>query len=136
MLPFEFIVDGSPVSQQTRRRSRLPQWRATVRAAAAQRWPTEDLPIERDLTVAITHFYEGAPADVDNLVKPIVDAIKGLAYVDDGQVTDLLIRRRPLRGPYVIAAVSEVLAAGLWLGREFLHIRLANPPTGGELRTI
>ncbi|MCY7322951.1 MAG: RusA family crossover junction endodeoxyribonuclease [Phormidesmis sp. CAN_BIN36] len=28
--------------------------------------------------------------DVDNIVKPIQDAIIGLAYVDDDQVTDVL----------------------------------------------
>jgi len=39
VLPFEFIVEAPPVSQQTRRRQeRLPAWRATIRAAAQQTW--------------------------------------------------------------------------------------------------
>ena len=55
--------------------------------------------MEQSITVEITHFFEGAPADVDNMVKPILDAMKGFVYADDCQVTDLVSRRRPLSGP-------------------------------------
>ena len=34
LIRFEFIVDGPPVSQQTRRRERLRAWEATVRQEA------------------------------------------------------------------------------------------------------
>jgi crossover junction endodeoxyribonuclease RusA len=97
MLPFEFVVDGPPVSQQKRRRQeRLPPWRAAVRSAAGGRWPQEVSPIEVSVSVEITHFYEGAPADVDNIIKPILDGIKGFVYADDALVTDVVSRRRPL----------------------------------------
>jgi Holliday junction resolvase RusA-like endonuclease len=33
------------------------------------------------------YIYEGTAADVDNIIKPIQDALKGLAYEDDEQVT-------------------------------------------------
>lgn len=86
-----------------------------------------------DISVTITYFYEGVPADVDNIPKPIPDAMKGLVYVDDGQITDLVTRRRPLQGPYMVEAVTRELALGLAKGREFLHIRIAEPPADGEL---
>jgi|SRR5215208_2466060 len=111
----------------------LPSWRAAVRAAAAQYWPFQDAPLAQEISVSITYFFEGAPADVDNVIKPILDAIKGLAYQDDIQITDLVSRRRPLEGPYRVESVSAVLAAGIALNREFLHVRVASPPEGGEL---
>ena len=136
MLPFEFVVEGPPVSQQTRRRRRVPAWKSVVHAGAAQRWPSEDPPVEQEITVEITHFFEGAPADVDNIAKPILDAIKGLVYVDDWQITDLVSRRRPLRGPYIADPVSAALGEGIALDKEFLHIRIVAAPAGGELRFL
>jgi hypothetical protein len=64
LLPFDFIVEGLPVSQQTRRRQdRLPPWRATVRAAARAGWGEAVPPVEERISIEITHFFEGAPAD-------------------------------------------------------------------------
>jgi crossover junction endodeoxyribonuclease RusA len=137
VLPFEFIVEGPPVSQQTRRRQdRLPPWRAGVRAAAATRWSSSIPPVDQEISVEITHFFEGAPADVDNIVKPILDALKGLVYRDDRQITDLVSRRRSLEGPYTATSVSATLAEGISLRREFLHIRVTPTPAGGELRYL
>ena len=84
----------------------------------------------------ITHFYEGAPADVDNIIKPILDSIKGFVYIDDRLVSDVVSRRRPLAGPYVADAVSPALADGIAGNREFLHIRIAEAPVGGALRFL
>ena len=39
--------------------------------------------------IAITHFYGGASMDVDNIPKPVLDALEGLVYVDDEQLTDM-----------------------------------------------
>ena len=44
----------------------------------------------------ITYFYDSVIMDVDNIVKPIQDAIIGLAYIDDDQVTDFFVRKRNL----------------------------------------
>ena len=84
----------------------------------------------------ITHFFEGAPADVDNIAKPILDALKDLIYKDDHQITDLMTRRRPLLGPYTADPVSVILAEGISLRREFLHIRVTLAPPEGELRFL
>ena len=68
MLPFEFTIEGPPVSQQTRRRDRLPPWRAAIRYAAEKRWMSGDAPVEQGVSVEITHFFVGAPGDVDNII--------------------------------------------------------------------
>lgn len=133
MLPFEFTVAGPPVSQQTRRRENLLAWRKIVCDEAGRHWPIESPPIELPICVEITHFYEGAPADVDNIAKPILDSLKGVLYTDDDQVTDLICRRRPLAGPYKIESLSSSLADAIKEEREFLHIRITSASTEGEL---
>jgi hypothetical protein len=83
----------------------------------------------------MTHFFEGAPGDVDNIPKAVLDALKGVVLADDRQVTDLVVQRRPLAGPYAITAPSPELLRGVELKREFLHVAIATPPERGELRS-
>lgn len=66
--------------------------------------------------------------DVDNIVKPIQDALIGLAYVDDTQVTDVLVRKRNLSGNFRIENMTPILAEGFSRGNEFLHIVVINSP--------
>jgi hypothetical protein len=63
-------------------------------------------------------------ADVDNLLKPVLDALKGVAWVDDTQVFELLVRRTPSRhrrlhikiwqihGPEMAAHLDAFVKAG------------------------
>lgn len=128
MLPFEFVVDGPPVSQQTRRRERLHLWKGIVRQEAERYWSSRDLPVPGYIMLKVTYFYDGIGMDVDNIVKPIQDALKGLVYFDDSQVTDMLSRKRDLSGSFVLNDVSRTLAEGLTRGSEFLHIMVERAP--------
>jgi crossover junction endodeoxyribonuclease RusA len=85
MLPFEFTVDGPPISHQTRNSARLRAWQRTVRVAAVQRWPAGTAPVIEQLRFIVTYYHDGASVriDNDNLVKPIQDALNGPVYVDD-----------------------------------------------------
>lgn len=78
--------------------------------------------------LTITYFYEESGMDVDNIPKPIADALKGLVYVDDAQINDVLCRRRDLSAGLRIVDPSPILAAGFDLGAEFLHIRVDPAP--------
>lgn len=121
-LPFEFIIDGPPVSQQTRRRRRIRMWRQDVRDAANEYWPQGELPSTEAILVIITYFYEDYSLDVDNIPKPILDELKGLVYLDDEQVTDIICRKRNLNSNLRIENPSSLLTDGLSRGNEFLHI--------------
>ena len=37
----------------------------------------------RAIVETITYFFDGAALDVDNIPKPILDALKGVVYFDD-----------------------------------------------------
>jgi hypothetical protein len=66
--------------------------------------------------------------DIDNIPKPISDALKGLVYLDDEQVTDVLCRKRDLNSNLRIESPSSVLADGLSRGNEFLYIVVEEAP--------
>lgn len=131
MLPFEFVIDGPPVSQQARRRDRLRAWKATVRQEAEKYWPAGELPATSSVMVKVTYFYDAISVDVDNIVKPIQDALIGLVYVDDEQVTDVLCRKRDLNGTFRIE--SEILAEGFSRGKEFLYVKIEEAPSGEDV---
>jgi hypothetical protein len=78
--------------------------------------------------VAITYFYERLALDVDNLPKPILDALKGLVYVDDTQITDVVCRKRDLRRTFRVANPSSALTDGLSRGQDFLYIVITEAP--------
>ncbi len=128
VLPFEFVIDGPPVSQQTRRRERLRNWICEVQNEAKRHWPNDELPISSLVMVKITYFYEDVSIDVDNISKPILDALKGLVFADDDQVTDLLCRKRNLRGIFRAGNASIVLSERLDRENEFLYIAVQDAP--------
>ena len=127
-MPFEFVIDGPPVSHQTRRRSRVREWTQKVQKVAESRWDTEP-PVVGEVMVIITYLYNGASMDVDNLPKPILDALKGLVYSDDGQVSDLLCRKRDLNGDLRIQNPSSVLLETLGHSEQFLQVAVNDAPS-------
>lgn len=135
MLPFEFIVEGPPLSQQTRDRARLQAWKDTVRAEATRSWPQGQPPASGPLLITIVYFHERDTVvmDNDNMVKPIQDALSGLTYVDDRQITDTRVRKTRLDGTFRIRRMSPVIAPGFVRGVAFLYVRIQEAPDHTEL---
>lgn len=127
-IPFEFVIGGPPVSQQTRRRTLVKEWTQEVKNVAESSWDTAP-PFAGEVMVTITYFFEGGSLDVDNMPKPILDALKELVYSDDSQVTDLLCRKRNLNGDLRIQNPSSVLLDTLRHSEQFLHITVGNALT-------
>lgn len=65
---------------------------------------------------------------MDNIPKPILDALKGLVYVDDNQVTDLVCRKRYLNDEMEILTDLASLERALSSHIEFLHIVVEDAP--------
>ena len=76
----------------------------------------------------ITYFYNAVAMDVDNIVKPIQDAMIGLAYDDDDQITDILVRKRKLSSNFDLDNLSLVLANGFDRKTEFSYILVTDAP--------
>ncbi|MGQ9865007.1 MAG: RusA family crossover junction endodeoxyribonuclease, partial [Pseudanabaenaceae cyanobacterium] len=69
----------------------------------------------------------------DNIVKPVRDALNGVIYVDDYQISDFLSRRRNLNGTYRVRGLSAALAEGFQSNQEFLHILIEEAPDPSRL---
>lgn len=126
MLPFEFIVIGTPLSHQTHNRQRLQEWKSHVARAASERWSASWSPVTSDVRITVEYFHERPTVriDGDNLLKPIQDAMIGLIYADDHQVVDAIIQKRNIDDAFRVRRMSPVLALGFIRGDEFVYVRV------------
>ena len=108
MLPFEFVVLGTPISLQARGPTKS-RWKQTVAAAAKRVWPNSLPRLTQPLKLKIVYYYDGVGLDTDNMVKPIQDALVGIVYDDDSRVTDVAARKRDLNGSYRVRGLSPEL---------------------------
>ena len=120
-LPLEFILIGSPRSQQASRIG-LRAWRRRVQEEAERHLESGGAPFDGNVKIAILYFYDDAPMDVDNIPKPILDALKGLVYNDDSQITDLVCRKRVVGTRYDDETESHILNGALDLEEPFVYI--------------
>lgn len=128
---FEFTVDGPALSQRADRRS-LRNWRRRIKDSASSRWDKET-PVVEDVKVTITYFHDGSRFDIDNILKPLLDAMSKLIFVDDSQITDLLCRKRILKDDLEIQNLSTILNEPLRSSRPFVHIIVETAPDQGVL---
>jgi hypothetical protein len=71
------------VSAQARNRRLLEDWKTRVAAAARSAWPDHEPPMAWDVEVRISEFSEFATRDRDNMAKPVLDALQGIAHEND-----------------------------------------------------
>jgi len=82
--PLEFVVQGTPVSQQAKRREAIDQWQARIREAGGLALPEGHFASDRPLAITLYYFPAVAmQGDIDNIVKPVLDAMKQHIYIDD-----------------------------------------------------
>ena len=123
-IPFELILEQTPVSYQTRRKRRRGEWQRDVKSAAKQVWGSES-PVTYPVMVTITYFFvDDKPADVDNIPKSILDALKGVVFVEDAQVYDLLCRKRDAREDLTLENTPQKLLDILANPRATVHIKI------------
>ena len=79
--------------------------------------------------VSISCFYIDSPPDVDNITKPILDALTGLIYIDDSQVSDLVCRKRDLNSNLRFQNLSVLLSTRLGVSGQFLYINIKDAPS-------
>lgn len=95
----EFIVEGTPRSLQGSARG-VNEWKDIVRKAAqAASGDAYDRIEMVDVSARIIHFcfdWTDTSGDLDNIAKPILDAIAGVAFFNDNQITQLFLRRTDL----------------------------------------
>lgn len=129
------FVWGTPLSAQARSHKKAV-WKDTVAGAARSAIAESDRIEHVDITVTIVCFHaESCEFDIDNVVKPILDALNGIAFGNDNQVVQVLVRRTPLDG-LTLAASDEALVAAVAeaqaMMQDFVYVRISDAPVSHE----
>lgn len=116
MFPLEFHLTEIPISLQAKGASK-DRWKEAVRNAARQRAEeTVELIWLEMAPMAVTiYYFPTAPmvGDVDNIVKPILDAMIATTYVDDQSIEKVVVQKFEPDVEWSFAAPTEQLSAAL-----------------------
>ncbi len=119
---FEFVRLGIACTVQTRNKSRLDNYRRDLRRIALGLWDGNTAPVVLPVRVVISYYYTSDVLDVDNIIKPILDALNGLVYQDDLQVVRVVSQKMRVLDRALLPVASPVLSAGLRSRDDFLHV--------------
>ena len=119
----EFVVPGPPVSNQSPGPN-LNTWRATVEAEARKRWTNSVLSSNLKLILINFHVGNKPSVDIDNMSKPIFDAMQGIVYEDDRQIRQAEISHVPINAPLVFVDASMIVVMAVQAGNQFVYVRI------------
>lgn len=90
--------------------------------------------LQGELSVRIVFYFSGETSiDVDNIIKPIVDSLKGLVFQDDRTVFEVTCRKTK-QGPKTrISDAPACLLKALGTIPDFVFVRVENGPDHAEL---
>src|SRR6266404_5075312 len=125
MATTEFIVTGIPISTQASSRSKM-RWKGDVAAAALATSSEDNALVADPVRVTIVYFYVSTELDLDNIIKPIVDALNEVIYVDDFQVVNITAAKRDLSATLVLTdappAIIERLGVSADNPQDFVFV--------------
>lgn len=121
---FEFLIPRRPLSIQAKGKNRQ-KWKRFVYNEAAKTWKKGN-PSTGDLHLTLVYLFDTDPADIDNIIKPIQDALIGLVYSDDSLITDVEAHRRSILGTFDITRCPNELLKGIALRKECVYVRIAD----------
>jgi hypothetical protein len=94
----EFVVLGPPISNQSPGPN-LDQWRAKVATVSGGVWNRAALTGKLKARIINFHLGDKPSLDLDNMSKPILDAMEGVAYENDRQIRQAEIVHVPIDAP-------------------------------------
>lgn len=120
---FDFLIHGRPVSVQSSRRGVYQEWKRLVRAEAEKRWAGRPV-VEAAVRLTIVFLCYEVAIDVDNVVKPIQDALTGVVYADDEWVTDVDSHRRFFTDAIDLDRLPPLLVGAVVEASECVYVRV------------
>lgn len=124
-LPFEFLIPDRPLSLQAKPEAKV-KWKQLVNNEAKKTW-VYPLVEEGDLHVSIVYLCDDSQQpDTDNIVKPILDALNGLVYVDDMLVSDVESHRRYLSEGIDFINLPTILQEAVIEGKVSVYVKIEN----------
>ena len=127
--PLEFLVAGTPVSLSAKRRESVDQWKARVIDATRAVLPEAHFATEGPVAATLFYFPAAEMAgDIDNIVKPVLDALGKHIYIDDRQVHRVLVQKFEPGNVFEFGTPSPTLQDALNIAKPVLYVRLSNDP--------
>jgi len=128
--PVEFIVEGTAVSLSAKRRESVAEWKERVKAAGKRVLPDGYFANDGRLAVTLYYFPDAEmQGDIDNIVKPVLDAMNQDIYLDDRQVERVVVQKFEPGGIFLFSAPSVILERALKGSKPALYIRLSDNPS-------
>ncbi len=124
MKDFEFLIPKRPLSLQAKKTS-LQAWKSFVRSEAAKVWSGQAIE-NGNLHLSLVYLCDEAPPDIDNIIKPIQDALVGLVFTDDSLIADVESHRRFLNEPFDLTCLPDPLLFGIANQQECVYVRVSN----------
>jgi crossover junction endodeoxyribonuclease RusA len=124
-LLFEMLIPKRPVSHQAKNRENLQAWKDYVYGRARIEWIGGTPLVTPGLRLMLVYLCDDSPADIDNIIKPIQDALVGVVYADDSLISDVDSHRRFLSDAIDITNLPSLLVEGVILGEECIYIRVS-----------
>ncbi|MEH2125380.1 RusA family crossover junction endodeoxyribonuclease [Nostoc sp.] len=125
IIPFEFLIPRRPVSLQTKKKENLQAWKNFVRIEAQKLWKDRSVIKQGDLQLTLVYLCDDFPADTDNIIKPIQDALVGLVFEDDSLVSDVESHRRFMSDPIEIKSLPSLLQRAVITGQECVYVKVS-----------
>ena len=127
IFPLEFFIAATPRSLGASSQSK-ERWKAQVGEIARKRRDetTEFSWLDQRPLALSVYYFPAAPmeGDVDNIVKPIMDALIGVAYPDDRLVERVLVQKFEPDIDWSFEEPSEMLLAALDTGTPVVYVRV------------
>jgi crossover junction endodeoxyribonuclease RusA len=121
---FEMLIPKRPVSHQAKSRENLQAWKDYIYGRARNEW-TGGTPYEKPgLRLTLVYLCDADPADIDNIIKPIQDALVGIFYADDLLISDVDSHRRYIEDEIDLTHLPPLLMSGALLGEECVYVRV------------
>jgi crossover junction endodeoxyribonuclease RusA len=78
------------------------------------------------LKAIIINFYIGnrPSVDVDNMSKPILDAMRNIVYGDDRQIVQAEIAHLKIGAAFAIMGVRPIIVNSIQSGNQFVYVRI------------
>lgn len=97
-----------------------------MRGEAKKVWGNDTPVSSPPLRFSIIYLCDSSPADIDNIIKPIQDALVELVFEDDSLVSDVDSHRRFLAEPIDVTTLPPLLQTGVAAGNECVYVRVSD----------
>jgi crossover junction endodeoxyribonuclease RusA len=129
VFPIEFLVEGTPVSLQAKRPESRIQWKERVKNASFSALPEGHWATASRVATSLYYFPEATmEGDLDNIIKPILDALKQHVYIDDNQVERIVVQKFEPGNIFIFMSPSSILQEALIRAKPVLYVRISTDP--------